>query len=52
MFGLGVPELVLIAFIVILFFGGSRLPALGRAGGATLREFREGLKGSSRRDAE
>ncbi len=41
----GVPELLLILLILLLIFGTSRLPQLGRAIGRTIRELREGLSG-------
>lgn len=42
MFGLSTGHL-LILFIVILIFGGKRLPALGTALGKGLSSFRKGL---------
>lgn len=42
---IGVPELLIILLILLLIFGASRLPQLGRAIGRTIREFREGLSG-------
>jgi len=38
---LGVPELLIIAFIVILVFGVGRLPEVGGALGKGIREFRK-----------
>jgi len=38
---LGVPELVIIAFIVVLVFGVGRLPEVGGAVGKGIREFRK-----------
>jgi sec-independent protein translocase protein TatA len=45
MFGLGFPELVLILVIVVLIFGTSRIPELGRGLGEGIRNFRRGMKG-------
>jgi len=45
MFGLGVPELLLILVIVVLIFGTSRIPELGRGLGEGIRNFRRGMKG-------
>lgn len=42
---LGFGEIALIVFIALLVFGPKKLPALGRAAGATLREFKNGTKG-------
>jgi sec-independent protein translocase protein TatA len=44
MFGLGVPELILILVIVVVIFGASKLPQLGRGFGEGIRNFRKGLK--------
>lgn len=41
MFGLGVPELIVIGVIIVLIFGAKRLPEIGRGLGGALREFRK-----------
>lgn len=45
MFGLGPMELVLILAIVVVIFGASRLPQLGKGLGEGISNFRDGLKG-------
>ena len=45
MFGLGVPELIVILVIVVLIFGTSRIPELGRGLGEGIRNFRKSVKG-------
>ena len=45
MFGsIGVPELLIILFIVILVFGASRLPELGKGIGKGIRNFKDATK--------
>jgi len=41
--GLGAPELIIILLIVMLLFGGAKLPKLARSLGESSREFRKGL---------
>ena len=45
MFGLGFPELLLILFIVVLIFGTSRIPELGRGLGEGIRNFKKSVRG-------
>ena len=50
--GLGLPELLIILVIVVVIFGASRLPQLGRGLGEGISNFRDGLgKGKSDKPA-
>lgn len=40
MFGIGVPELIIILIIGLIVFGPGKLPEIGRGLGKTIREFR------------
>ena len=42
---LGLPELLVILFIVILIFGANRLPELGRGIGRGIKNFKDANKG-------
>jgi len=44
MFGLGVPELILILVVVLLIFGPRKLPELGSFVGKSLKDFRDALE--------
>ncbi|MEK7522139.1 MAG: twin-arginine translocase TatA/TatE family subunit [Patescibacteria group bacterium] len=41
---IGVTELVVVAIIVIILFGGKKLPELGHGIGEAIREFKKSLK--------
>ena len=45
MCGLGTWELLIVLAIVLLLFGATRLPQLGRALGDTVRNFKKGTEG-------
>jgi sec-independent protein translocase protein TatA len=49
---LGTPEILLILVIVLLLFGGKRIPELMRSLGRGAREFKEGMKGEDEKPAE
>lgn len=44
MFGLGVPELIVILVIALLVFGPGKLPDVGKFLGRSLRDFRDALE--------
>lgn len=46
MFGLGMPELILILVIALVVFGAKNLPDIGKSLGQTIREFRNATSGS------
>jgi len=45
MFGLRMPEILLILLIVVLLFGSSRLPQIGAGLGKSIRDFKKALSG-------
>lgn len=42
--GLGVPELLIILVLVLLLFGASRLPKLGRSLGEATKELKKAVR--------
>lgn len=44
MFGIGVPELLLIAFIILLIFGGRKIPEMMKGLGKGVKSFKDGMK--------
>jgi sec-independent protein translocase protein TatA len=44
-FDIGVPELLIVLFIIILIFGVGRIAPIGKEVGTAIRELRKGLKG-------
>ncbi len=43
---LNAPELIIILAIVLLLFGGKKLPELSRSLGSSMRELRKGISGN------
>lgn len=52
MFGIGVPELLLILVIGLVVFGPGKLPEVGRAVGKGLREFKKATSALTADDDE
>jgi sec-independent protein translocase protein TatA len=63
LFGLGAPEIVVIVLVVLLLFGGRKIPELMRGLGQGIREFnnaknqvkeqiKEGTKDDSKKESE
>ena len=50
--GIGLWEWVVIALIVLLVFGGSKLPKLGKDLGEGIRNFSKGLKEGTKEETE
>ena len=44
MFGLGMQEILVIAFIVLLLFGGKKIPELMKGLGKGVKSFKDGMK--------
>jgi sec-independent protein translocase protein TatA len=44
MFGLGTPELVLLILLVLLLFGGAKIPQMMRGLGEGMREFKKSTR--------
>lgn len=42
--GLGMPELLLIMFTILVFFGAKKIPELARGMGRGIREFKDATK--------
>lgn len=50
MFGLGLPELLIILIIVVVIFGASRLPEIGSGIGKGIKNLKKSLKGEDEID--
>ena len=50
--GLGTPELVVILVIVLLLFGGKKLPELSRSIGTSIQELRKGVSDGKEKSSQ
>ena len=44
-FGIGLPEILIFLVVVLLLFGASRVPEIGRSMGKGMREFKDSISG-------
>lgn len=50
--GIGLPEILVIALVVLLFFGGRKIPELMKGLGKGVRTFKEGLNDTTDSDSD
>jgi sec-independent protein translocase protein TatA len=49
---IGTPELIVIAAIVVLLFGGKKIPEFIKGIGQAVKEFKKGAEGNSETNSE
>ena len=52
MFGLGTTELLIVLVIILLLFGGAKLPKLARSLGQAQQEYKKGTEEEAAEDAK
>ena len=52
MFGLGGTEILVIALVVLLLFGGKKIPELMKGLGTGVKSFKDGMKGVTDTDED
>jgi len=49
---LGTPEIILIALIVLLLFGGKKIPEMMKGLGKGVKSFKDGLNATDEKEAQ
>ena len=52
MAGLGMPEILIIALIIIILFGARRIPEVAKGLGEGIRHFKTGMRGDEPREID
>ncbi|MFP4477764.1 MAG: twin-arginine translocase TatA/TatE family subunit [Desulfatibacillaceae bacterium] len=52
MFGIGMPELIIILVIIMIIFGAGKLPEIGAGIGKGIREFKDATKNEGKLEKE
>lgn len=50
--GMGTPELLVILVILLLLFGGNKLPQLAKSIGSSMKELRKGVQDEATKDTD
>jgi len=52
MFGIGMPELIIILVIILIIFGAGKLPEIGAGMGKAIRNFKGATSDDEKKDAD
>ena len=52
MFGIGMPELIIILVIILIIFGAGKLPEIGAGMGKAIRNFKKATTDTEKKEAD
>ena len=52
MFGIGMPELIILLVIILIIFGAGKLPEIGAGVGKAIKNFKSAKTGSEKKEAD
>ncbi len=52
MFGIGMPELIIILVIILIIFGAGKLPEIGAGMGKAIKNFKGATSGSEKKEPQ